>query len=85
MGMLSPALALGAVLATAYATLFHLRQRGDIPALQRYLLAAWIGFAGGHILGNMVGIRWFQVGHLNILDGTLGAIAALLIAKSMEA
>jgi hypothetical protein len=84
-GLPSPALALGAVLSTAYAALFHLWNRGDVSALRHYLLAAWLGFAGGHILGGLVGIHWLQVGHLDVLNGTIGATAALLIAKSLEA
>ena len=84
-GLLSPALALGAVLSTAYAALFHLWQRGDMPALRRYLLAAWLGFAAGHLLADAVGIHWLQVGHLNVLSGTAGVVVALLIAKSLEA
>jgi hypothetical protein len=84
-GLLSPTLALGAVLSTAYAALFHLWKNGDTLALRYYLLAAWLGFAGGHILGNMVNIHWLQVGQLNVVGGTVGAMIALLIAKSVEA
>ncbi len=84
-GLLSPALALGAVLSTACAALFHLLNRGDMPALRRYLLAAWLGFAVGHVLGNLVGIHWLPVGHLSVLNGTVGATVALLIAKSLQA
>jgi hypothetical protein len=84
-GLFSPALALGIVLATAYAALFHLWNRGNMPALRRYLLAAWLGFAGGHLLGDLVGIQWLQVGHLGVLNGTIGAATALLIAKSLQA
>ncbi len=53
--------------------------------LRNYLLAAWIGFAAGHVAGNLVGIHWLQVGHLYVLNGTIGAIAALIIVKSLEA
>ena len=84
-GLLSPALALGAVLSTAYAALFHLWNKGDISALRHYLLAAWLGFAGGHLLGDIAGVHWGQIGHLGVLNGTVGAAAALLIARSLEA
>jgi len=81
----SPALALGVVLSTGYAALFHFWQGGNMQALRRYLLAAWLGFAAGHLAGAITGVGWFQVGHLNVLSGTLGAAAALLIAKRMGA
>lgn len=82
---LSPALTLGAVLSTAYAALFHLWDRGDAGALRRYLLAAWLGFSGGHLLGDVAGVHWLQVGHLSVLNGTVGTAMALLIAKSLRA
>jgi hypothetical protein len=83
--LLSPALVLGAVLSTIYAALFHLWQRGTMAALRRYLIAAWLGFAAGHLLGGMLGFQWLQVGDLNALSGTVGAVAALLIANSLQA
>jgi hypothetical protein len=83
--LLSPALVLGAVLSTIYAALFHLWQRGTMTALRRYLIAAWLGFAAGHLLGGMLGFQWLQVGDLNALSGTVGAVAALLIANSLQA
>lgn len=83
--MLSPALALGAVLSTACAALFHLWQRGSMSTLRRYLAAAWLGFAVGHFALDLVGIHWLQIGQLNALSGMVGAAAALLIAKSLEA
>jgi hypothetical protein len=83
--LLSPAQVLGAVLSTIYAALFHLWQRGTMTALRRYLIAAWLGFAAGHLLGGMLGFQWLQVGDLNALSGTVGAVAALLIANSLQA
>jgi hypothetical protein len=83
--ILSPALVLGALLSTTYAALFHLWQRGTMVALRRYLLAAWLGFAAGHLLGGMLGFHWLTVGDLNVLSGTVCAVAALLIAKSLQA
>ena len=82
-GFLSPALALGAVLSTAFAALFHLWQNGGMSALQRHLFSAWLGFAAGHLLAQLVGIHWLQVGHLNVLGGTIGTLLALYIAKSL--
>lgn len=79
--MLSPALILGVILSTSYAALFHLWQQGDTPALRRYLVAAWLGFAAGHIISNVAGIHWFQAGHLNVLSGTVGAAVAEYSAK----
>ena len=84
-GLLSPALVLGAVLSTAYAALFHLWHKGGIAALWNDLLAAWLGFAGGYFVGDVAGVQLLKVGHLDIFSGTVGAMLALLIAKSLEA
>jgi hypothetical protein len=83
--LFSPALVLAAVLATAYAAFFHLWDQGSLLTLRNYLLAAWIGFAVGHVLGDLIGIHWLQVGHLSVLNGTIGAATSLLIVKSLEA
>jgi len=56
-----------------------------MSTLRRYMLAAWLGFAFGHFAVDLVGIHWLQIGHLNALSGMVGAAAALLIAKSLEA
>lgn len=82
--MLSPAFVLGAVLSTAYAAIFHLWNKGGMSALLRYLLASWLGFACGHFLGEMAGIQWLEIGHLGVLNGSIGALAALFTAKSLE-
>ena len=82
---LSPALVLATVLSTAYAAFFHLWQRSDKSSLKNYAAASWIGFAVGHVVGDLIGIRWLQVGHLSVLNGTIGAIVSLLIVKSLEA
>jgi len=84
LNLFAPALALGAVLSTGYATLFHLWRRGSHTALQLDVLAAWLGFAGGHFLGGIAGIHWLRVGQLDVLSGTAGAVVALLIAESLE-
>ena len=83
--LLSPALVLAAVLSTAYGAFFHLWHRGGMLMLRNYVLAAWIGFAGGHVVGDLVGIHWLQVGHVCVLNGTIGAMMALTIVKSLEA
>ncbi len=53
--------------------------------LRNYLVAAWIGFAGGHLVGGLVDIHWLQVGQVCVLNGTIGAAATLIIVKSLEA
>ncbi len=81
--LLSPTLTLGAVLSTGYAALFHLLQKEHKPSLGRMLVSSWVGFAAGHVLSAMSGIHLLQIGQLNVVVGTVGAVAALLIARSL--
>lgn len=81
MSLVSPALALGFVLAMGYAAAFNLWQRGDLRTLLRYLLASWLGFGLGHWLGAWLGLDWLMVGRLRIFMCTLGALLALFAAR----
>jgi hypothetical protein len=83
--LFSPGLVLGAVLATGYAALFHLWQKRGLSGLQLYVIAAWIGFALGHIANGLIGIHIVRIGQLNVLGGSIGALIALLIARWIEA
>ncbi len=76
-----PALFLSAVLATLYGAGFHLWQGGSARRLALYLLAAWVGFAVGHIAGNALGLRLWMIGPLNMLAATLGSTLALFAAR----
>ena len=84
-GLLSPALVLAAILSTTYAAVFHIWRKGDTIALRRYLTASWLGFALGHILSAILGIHLWRIGDLFVVSATIGALAALSIAKSREA
>jgi hypothetical protein len=76
---------LGAVLAAGYAALFHLWQKRTLSGLQLYVIAAWVGFAVGHIVSGLIGIHILRIGQLDVLGGSIGALAALLIARWIEA
>lgn len=67
-------------LATLYGAGFHLWQGGGSKRLALYLLAGWLGFVLGHLVGNAVGLRWLMVGALNVLPATLGSGLALFAA-----
>ncbi|MCB9435937.1 MAG: hypothetical protein H6673_02970 [Anaerolineales bacterium] len=78
--MPSPSLALGAIFATLYGALFHLISGGDARRLALFFLASWIGFALGHITGDLLNANIWNYGPLNVFNATIGAIIALAVA-----
>ncbi len=75
-----PAWALGALLSTLYATLFHLWRGESLRDLFRFWAAAWIGFAAGQLASQWMGSPWLRIGSLHVIGASLGAWLALLIA-----
>ena len=73
-------LLLAATLATIYGAGFHLWRGGGARRLALYLLAGWLGFALGHLLGNALGLHLLMIGPLNFLTATLGSALALGLA-----
>lgn len=80
MSLISPGLALSAILATAYGAAFHLWRGGGYGMLLRYLVAAWGGFALGQLVGWLGGWAFLMVGQVHVLEGTLGSGVVLMIA-----
>jgi len=80
MSLISPGLALSALVATAYGAAFHLWRGGGFGVLLRYLVAAWAGFAAGQVVGWLGGWEFLMLGQVHVLEGTLGSGALLMIA-----
>ncbi len=79
--MISPSFVLGFILATLYGSVFHFISGGDAARLALFFLASWIGFALGHITGDILNIELLDMGPLNALNATIGAVVALLVAR----
>jgi uncharacterized membrane protein YeaQ/YmgE (transglycosylase-associated protein family) len=75
---LSPSLTFSILLATLYGMLAHLILGGDFGALVTYTLAAFIGFAIGHGVGEVMDIRALSIGPTNVLTATLGSLIAII-------
>jgi hypothetical protein len=79
MSLISPGLALSALVATAYGAAFHLWRGGGFGVLLRYLIAAWAGFAAGQVVGWLAGWEFLMLGQVHMLEGTLGSIVLMLM------
>ncbi|MBX3059538.1 MAG: hypothetical protein KF770_24065 [Anaerolineae bacterium] len=69
---------LGFLLATAYGAGFHLIMGGPARRIILYVLAAWVGFAVGHFLGDFINLELLNLGALHLLSASLGAWIALI-------
>jgi uncharacterized membrane protein YeaQ/YmgE (transglycosylase-associated protein family) len=75
-----PTATFGFILATLYGAGFHILVGGDVRRLAFFLLAAWVGFSLGHVVGATFMIDVFNIGTLRIVTATVGAFVALIVA-----
>lgn len=75
--MTIPALLFGFLVSTFMGAAFHLWKNGGLGRLLLYLILAWAGFWGGHILSQQLGWTFFSIGPLRFGMAMLGC--ALLI------
>ncbi|HSM57809.1 MAG TPA: hypothetical protein VK879_16775 [Candidatus Sulfomarinibacteraceae bacterium] len=73
-------LVLGFLLATAYGAGFHVILGGPARRIPVYVIAAWLGFATGHFLGDFVNVDILRLGAVHLLTASVGAWSALLIS-----
>lgn len=76
--MSAAGIVLGFFLATAYGAGFHLIMGGPAKRILLYTFAAWVGFAVGHMLGDLINLEVFKLGALHLFSASLGAWIALI-------
>ncbi len=77
----TPALILSLVLASIYATIIFLWQGRRPRDALFFWLAAVVGFASGHLVGELWGFIPWTVGQVHIIEGTIVAFLFLAIAR----
>ena len=75
--MTFPAMVLGIVISSLIGVGFHLVLGGNLGRLFLYLVFSWVGFWGGHILGDVLGWTFFSVGPLRLGMAILGCLLFL--------
>ena len=73
------------ILATLLGALFHLIVGGDARRLALFLLAGWLGFAIGHVVGAALEINLLNIGTLRVLPAGVGSLIALIFALLLTA
>ncbi|MEJ2209838.1 MAG: hypothetical protein P8129_12470 [Anaerolineae bacterium] len=76
----APALVLSLVLASTYAVAFYAWRGHGMRQLIFFWLAAVVGFASGHLVGQMWGFVPWTIGQVHVLEATIVAILFLFIA-----
>lgn len=69
------------ILSTLYGAGFHLWLGGSSRRLLLYLLASWVGFIVGHLVGGLIGFTFLSAGPLHIIPASLGSVIALFSAN----
>ena len=77
-------LALGFILATAYGALFHLIIGGNLRSFLLYILTSWVGFAIGHIVGDLLNLEVFKLGSIHLFSASLGSWIALIAGRFLS-
>jgi uncharacterized membrane protein YeaQ/YmgE (transglycosylase-associated protein family) len=83
--MPSPSFVFSFILATLLGALFHLIFGGDARRLALFLLAGWVGFAVGHVLGVIFDINLLNIGVLRVVTASAGAVVALITVQVLTA
>lgn len=69
------------ILPTLYGAVFHLWLGGSARRLLLYLLASWVGFATGQVVGGVIGFTILSAGPVHLVSATLGSGLALFTAR----
>ncbi|MCJ7724422.1 MAG: hypothetical protein MUP03_09840 [Anaerolineales bacterium] len=77
--MTFPSFFLGLLISTLYGALFHLIRGGGLGRLLFYLILAWIGFWGGHLLADWLGWSFGMLGPLNLGLATILSLIVLVV------
>jgi uncharacterized membrane protein SpoIIM required for sporulation len=76
---MSPSLVFSALLSTACGLIFHVIRGGNLLRLFVLLIAAWLGFAIGQLIGSLTDWPLLRVGEVYVLHGLIGSIIAMIL------
>jgi len=82
--LLSPPLAFLLLLASINALLFHLLWGKRVRELLLFWVAAVIGFTVGQLAAEVLGLSFFTIGPLHLIEGIVGSWIGLFVAKRLK-
>ncbi len=75
--MTIPSVVLGFLVSSLMGAGFHLWRGGNLGRLILYLILAWVGFWGGHIIAAWMGWSFGSVGPLHLGPAVMGGVITL--------
>jgi hypothetical protein len=84
-GVVAPPMALGMVIATAYAVAFRAFLGGRSGKLLLLWIAALLGFWAGQSLPFTIAATGPRIGELRLVEASIGAFVLLLLARRLRA
>jgi uncharacterized membrane protein YjjP (DUF1212 family) len=78
--MPDPIFTFGFIVATLIGAVFHLVVGGEARRLALFLLASWLGFALGQVLGRSLNVQLLMLGEIHLFSAAAGSIFALFVA-----
>ena len=82
--LLSPPFVFSVLVSTAMAALFNLWQGGSVRDLALYLVAAWLGFAVGELLGDWIGLDLLMIGQVHMGEAMLTCGLLLFLTRWLK-
>ncbi len=79
-----PYLLLSFLLGATYGLLFYLWRGKSFQDLAIYFFAGIIGFVLGQALGNLIGLDFFLIGPLHVVEATIVSWANLFIVQWLK-
>ena len=80
--MISPSLVLGFTLSTLYGLVFFLVVGHGWPRFYFYWTVGVVGFFAGQAIAHLIGLAIFNLGDLNLVEGTVVSWVGLVAARA---
>ena len=79
---MAPSFVLSALLSTAFGLIFHIIRGGTLIRLLLLIVAAWLGFAIGQLIGSLLDWPLLRIGDVYVLQGFIGSLGAMILASA---
>jgi hypothetical protein len=82
--MSEPTILLAVILASVYASAFHVIKGKTLTELPIFWASSLVGFAIGEAAARFLHLNWFRIGELHVVEGSIISIACLFIARWLK-
>ena len=79
-----PMVVLAVLLASLYATVFHVIKGRTLVELPIFWVASLVGFATGELAARVLNLNVLMIGELHVLEASIVSIAFLFIARWLK-